>query len=119
MTINLPNILFFLIVFSILFTLVMIIVLFCKSFSLSKYVKLHYSHLYPKIHGVVEGGPFGLHLYSNLEYWKWVFSDVKSDNKEMGVRKRSLRKTLLITVIPLIVILICSVYLYLQFEVLS
>jgi len=102
---------FSLIIGSVLFFLVMTVVLIYKSFLLSKYAKGKNKKIYKKVHGIVSEGPFAVPLYNNFAYWRWVFKNERNEDKELRSRKVSLRKTFFIFLIPLLVILVCSIYL--------
>lgn len=110
---------FFLILISILTLFIMSLILVYKSFSLSEYLKRKNKELYLKAHGIVQRSILGLPMLDNITYLKWVFADFKNEDRALCKKKKSLRSVIFMSMIPLGIIILCSIYLYIKFNVLN
>lgn len=101
---------FSLIVISSLFLILMIFIIALKSLFLNNLIEKKYPNIAKNVIGRVRG-PFGFSMSDGVRYFIWVLKNVKRENKEVQLRKKSMRKALLIFVILLSVIILCSIYL--------
>jgi len=97
-----------------IFLVIMIFLLTYKGYNFNRYIKEKYPTIYFEEWGKVKG-PFGFMMGDSFRYFRWLFQLQENNSGNLENRKREMKRLFLILLIPIILLLFCSIYLYFRF----